>query len=543
MSSSRPIAVSLKARGLSVFDRPPLQGGLRRLGHHMAAETVDLGVSIATNVVLLTGSTWFSVVLQILSLCFYAFFQNGRVARDGFMLIPIAFLVYLPTLLLAYMTTCRRLQAARHLEAVQSQVLGMYVLHSSMSSCGAPQLLVQLDDAISDAMVQLQGYLAHPRPLSARHISASILRAENLPTNSRLFLLGRDIGQRLRRLQRCLRRLAAAAAELLEHCSSPRSSGQHCTQQALALLQQLVALDASIAALVSLKELRSPLLLRCCLRVGCVLLAPLVTGSWLAGLAGAGLLRQRAGATGMVFAIVIGSILQVLLMSLLSLGLQLEDPFDTGPAAAPDTISLLEFNHTLSYLTAPPDAEDEPPADEDAAQEQQLPASVKYQQDIQGFVAQQQQQQQQHSVPAAAAPAATMQYAGSDFAHQSGGLAHQHAQEQRATSAGTAGTWGAQLPSNTSSISAGQPAAAADVAAGQLGSAAASSMMSAAAAAAAAAAGSAATAVRPGSPGSQSKLRQRASASLGGPAAAGQRQQQQQRDPSGLAEVHVAVEG
>ncbi|WIA21710.1 hypothetical protein OEZ85_000876 [Tetradesmus obliquus] len=420
MCSSRPIAVSLKARGLSVFDRPPLQGGLRRLGHHMAAETVDLGVSIATNVVLLTGSTWFSVVLQILSLCFYAFFQNGRVARDGFMLIPIAFLVYLPTLLLAYMTTCRRLQAARHLEAVQSQVLGMYVLHSSMSSCGAPQLLVQLDDAISDAMVQLQGYLAHPRALSARHISASILRAENLPTNSRLFLLGRDIGQRLRRLQRCLRRLAAAAAELLEHCSSPRSSGQHCTQQALALLQQLVALDASIAALVSLKELRSPLLLRCCLRVGCVLLAPLVTGSWLAGLAGAGLLRQRAGATGMVFAIVIGSILQVLLMSLLSLGLQLEDPFDTGPAAAPDTISLLEFNHTLSYLTAPPDAEDEPPADEDAVQEQQLPASVKYQQDIQGFVA----QQQQHSVPAAAAPAATMQYAGSDFAHQTVFIQH-----------------------------------------------------------------------------------------------------------------------
>lgn len=45
------------------------------------------------------------MVLQILSLCFYAFFQNGRVARDGFMLIPIAFLVYLPTLLLAYMVS------------------------------------------------------------------------------------------------------------------------------------------------------------------------------------------------------------------------------------------------------------------------------------------------------------------------------------------------------------------------------------------------------------------------------------------------------
>lgn len=101
--SNRLIAVSLKGRGLTVFDRPPGEGGLRRLGHHVAAETVDLGVAIATNVVLLTWSTWFSVILTILSLCFYTFFQSGKVARDGSMLIPVAFLVYLPTLMLAHM--------------------------------------------------------------------------------------------------------------------------------------------------------------------------------------------------------------------------------------------------------------------------------------------------------------------------------------------------------------------------------------------------------------------------------------------------------
>jgi hypothetical protein len=93
---------------------------------------------------------------------------------------------------------------------------------------------------------------------------------------------------------------------LRSHCI-PCSLAAPCLQ-ALTLLQQLVALDASVAALISLKELRSPLLLRVCLRVGCVLLAPLMTGSWLAGLAGAGVGRPRAGATGMVFAIVIGSI-------------------------------------------------------------------------------------------------------------------------------------------------------------------------------------------------------------------------------------------
>lgn len=39
-------------------------------------------------------------------------------------------------------------------------------------------------------------------------------------------------------------------------------------------------------------------------------------------------------------------------MTLLTLGLLLEDPFDTaGAMASPDTISLMEFNHVLSYVS------------------------------------------------------------------------------------------------------------------------------------------------------------------------------------------------
>ncbi|KAF6253432.1 hypothetical protein COO60DRAFT_421587 [Scenedesmus sp. NREL 46B-D3] len=256
-----------------------------------------------------------------------------------------------------------------------------------------------------------------------------------------------------------------------------------------------------------------------------------MTGSWLAGLAGAGLGRPRAGATGMVFAIVIGSILQVLLMSLLSLGLQLEDPFDTGPAAAPDTVSLLEFNHTLSYLTAPADAEDDLPAAEDAEQEQQRPANLKYQQDIQGFAAQQhEQQQQQHGCPAAAAPAAALHNAVADPA---GAGTAQQLPEPRLAAAEPAGTWGAGIPP---SASAGQHAPAAEApSASGLGPTASSAMSAAAAAAAST------TAIRQSTPGDQSKVRQRASPSLGGSRAASQ--QQQQRVPAGLTEVHVAVEG
>lgn len=41
-------------------------------------------------------------------------------------------------------------------------------------------------------------------------------------------------------------------------------------------------------------------------------------------------------------------------MSLYTLGASLEDPFDSGPDAPPDTLSLTEAMHTLAYLTAPP---------------------------------------------------------------------------------------------------------------------------------------------------------------------------------------------
>lgn len=38
-------------------------------------------------------------------------------------------------------------------------------------------------------------------------------------------------------------------------------------------------------------------------------------------------------------------------MSVYQLGIMLEDPFDTGAQAAPDTLSLTEFMHTLAYVS------------------------------------------------------------------------------------------------------------------------------------------------------------------------------------------------
>jgi hypothetical protein len=42
------------------------------------------------------------------------------------------------------------------LPAVQSSVVGAYALHASLGGCGAQELLMALDDAISDTMRELQ---------------------------------------------------------------------------------------------------------------------------------------------------------------------------------------------------------------------------------------------------------------------------------------------------------------------------------------------------------------------------------------------------
>jgi hypothetical protein len=66
-------------------------------------------------------------------------------------------------------STCRRIQLSSLLlcvsccrcccvlaPAVQSHVVGVYALHASLGACGAPQLLAQLDDAVSDTMRESQ---------------------------------------------------------------------------------------------------------------------------------------------------------------------------------------------------------------------------------------------------------------------------------------------------------------------------------------------------------------------------------------------------
>lgn len=105
MAAGPSVAVSLKARGLSVFERRP--GQLAAFGRQGARELGDVSVAIAADVLLLSPSAWFSVLLTILTTAFYASYHSGALARPtGAIMVPVALLIHLPTLWLAYLVRC-----------------------------------------------------------------------------------------------------------------------------------------------------------------------------------------------------------------------------------------------------------------------------------------------------------------------------------------------------------------------------------------------------------------------------------------------------
>jgi len=100
--SQRVIALSLKARGLTVT--PAIPRARHQLLPSLGQSLADISIAICVQIVLLSWSAWLSVLLVILCCVFYANYEDGAMAAaDGSIMIPIALLIYLPCLGLAYM--------------------------------------------------------------------------------------------------------------------------------------------------------------------------------------------------------------------------------------------------------------------------------------------------------------------------------------------------------------------------------------------------------------------------------------------------------
>jgi hypothetical protein len=105
-SGDPPVALSLLSRGLRVLDVPPsTTAAARRAAATAAARdgALDIAVSIAAHVLLLPAWAWASVALLVVSVCFFAFVQDGRLAGlpTATLLLPLAAMVHLPSLWLA----------------------------------------------------------------------------------------------------------------------------------------------------------------------------------------------------------------------------------------------------------------------------------------------------------------------------------------------------------------------------------------------------------------------------------------------------------
>lgn len=149
----RPIALSLRSRGLVLYNQSKILD-LRYQVVEFFKQCFDIGVAILVNIVLLSWSCWISIVISTLSTVFFTLYQRGIITNTGSLLLPFAFLVYLPILWMVHQAYNRREAAAQQLAVVKAKFCGIYMLHSSFLSNVDD---VKLDTSVPSSLLMLLG--------------------------------------------------------------------------------------------------------------------------------------------------------------------------------------------------------------------------------------------------------------------------------------------------------------------------------------------------------------------------------------------------
>ncbi|KAI8472404.1 MAG: hypothetical protein J3K34DRAFT_519742 [Monoraphidium minutum] len=350
MAGGAPIAVSLRARGLIAFSDAPLLprgAGPRASARALSAaaarqanrQLASLFCALIAAAASLPPWAWFSAALCSLAAIFFVASRSAALT-DG-LVVQYGLGVWGLVLWMAAAGVARRDRGAALLGKVKAGLVNLDALaraqprvgggggelggHSGGSSGGGGDGDAR-DELRAASMKLMEGF------------SWGVLSSAASPAPG-LYKLSRDIGMRLRRVQAAVAALGAAAGRA--------GGGAGGGVLAAAMLQQargflVGALHDAVEGLSALKELRTPLLLRAAARNNVVLVAPLLTGSALAGLA-----RSAPGAGAVVWSVAAGCMLQLLLASLLAAATHLEDPFASPHA---DALSLWEARDGLGFM-------------------------------------------------------------------------------------------------------------------------------------------------------------------------------------------------
>lgn len=334
---AKPFVVSLRSRGVYTFN-PQRACDLRQHARQLGLEFLDIGISIFINFTVQTWTSWFSVFLVLFSLLFWHSIDNKESYFDqSFIWVPFSFLIYLPLLWVIHQNFERREKALCQLSKVKSYVMAVWSAYEIALPHGTSSDVEPMRLLLSKLLDDMHKYFQHPRAY-AEHFTFPVALGSQSPTHP-LYISSRSMGVMLRRMHVDVRDVQRQSQVL---SSLGASEGA-----AAAVLGYAVKLHGAIEQLTNYKEMRTPLILRAFLRNYVTIISPIFLGPYYP--------RALPG-LGLMYQIILAIMVQLCAMTLMTLALHLEDPFND---TSPDSISgcVFEAKDHLGFMMADEDQE------------------------------------------------------------------------------------------------------------------------------------------------------------------------------------------
>ncbi|MEW5312151.1 MAG: hypothetical protein WDW38_003799 [Sanguina aurantia] len=314
------IVVSLRSKGLSSINKSSFTD-INFQAICFATEALDIITSFIINYANLSWTGWISLAITIFALAGLTRTAGESSISSLNLYFPLFATIILPLIGLVFFTFSRRHKAMLGIAQTKALVVGLCLLPSNGGELGNQAL----DDMRQQACVildEVHKYLQHKRPWS-RHFYLPYITPSSMP-NDTLYKASRELG--------VLQRNTHLALHAAHSCCSRMAEAGCSDAVVLCASDRIVALHASLEVLMGIKEMRTPLLLRCIVRWFTSIVMPIFLASFWAGL--------NPNFVGPAVAGLLAILSQTSLMVLLDLTVILEDPFDD---TALDALSLYEM--------------------------------------------------------------------------------------------------------------------------------------------------------------------------------------------------------
>ncbi|GIL60121.1 hypothetical protein Vafri_14769 [Volvox africanus] len=323
------IVVSLRSKGLPSFTRS-IVFDFRYQAVQFATEFLDLFFAFIVSVACLSWSAWISIGIIIAAI---AGTQSSNYVEASMDAVIVFFMyIVLPLTILLIFVFTRRDRALRSLSEFKAAFVSLLLSRPAGTTAAQREASDELYRKAAAFIEDVRQYLQHRRPY-ARHFFLPYRSAAPSP-NDELLKVSRELGLYLRRVHRGIRDMHMAVARL-------RETGVN-EQLVLALENKVEAIHATTERLSSIKEMRTPVVLRATFRWLVVVVIPVAMGpAWN---------RVTASRNNRTFAGIVGVLSHIALLGILDTVVAMEDPFDD---TALDAISLFEVLDQVGVMTAP----------------------------------------------------------------------------------------------------------------------------------------------------------------------------------------------